>query len=86
MKIALVAAALSPLLVAVGKTIETVGKLMQFILNLPVIISGAKVTFSAFSDIAGPVLAVVAVIAVLVVAFKYLLDTNEEFRNNITAI
>ena len=89
-KIALVAAALGPLLVVVGKTMVGVGKLMQLIANLPTIIASAKAAFASFggaiSGIAGPVLAVVAVIAVVVAAIKHLWDTNEEFRQKVTAI
>ena len=89
-KVALVAAALGPLLVVLGKTMIGVGKIMQLISNLPAIISGAETAFSAFggaiSGIAGPVLAVVAVIVTLVAAFKHLWDTNEEFRNSMTSI
>ena len=89
-KIALVAAAIGPLLLVVGKTMIAVGKLMQFIANLPTIIAGAKTAMATFSGaiggIAGPVLSVVAVLADLSAAFKHLWDTNEEFRNKITAI
>ena len=89
-KIALVAAALGPLLIIVGKTIGTVGKLMQFVSNIPAIIAGAKTAFSTFGaaigGISAPVIAVVAVIGTLVAAFTHLWKTNEEFRNNITAI
>lgn len=40
----------------------------------------------AFSGISAPILAIVAAIGVLVAAFVHLWQTNEEFRNNITAI
>ncbi len=89
-KIALIAAALGPLLIVVGKTIGTVGKLMQFVSNIPTIIAGAKTAFSTFGaaigGISAPVIAVVAVIGTLVAAFTHLWKINEEFRNNITAI
>ena len=89
-KIALIAAAIGPLLVVIGKTMVGVGKLMQLISNLPTMIAGAKSAFTAFSGaisgIAAPVLAIIAVVAVLIAAFKHLWDTNEEFRNKITAI
>ena len=89
-KIALIAAALGPLLIIVGKTIGSVGKLMQFVSNIPTIIAGAKTAFSTFGaaigGISAPVIAVVAVIGTLVAAFTHLWKTNEEFRNNITAI
>ena len=89
-KVALVAAALGPLLVVIGKTMIGVGKLMQLISNLPTIIAGAKSAFAAFSGaiggISAPVVAVIAVIAALVAAFVHLWKTNEDFRNKITAI
>ena len=89
-KVALVAAALGPLLVVVGKTMVGVGKLMQFISNLPTIIAGAKAAFSSFGavigDISAPVVAVIAVVAALVAAFVHLWKTNDEFRAKITAI
>lgn len=89
-KIALVAAALGPLLVVVGKTMVTVGKLMKFVSNLPTIIAGAKAAFTAFGGVIGgisaPVVAVIAVVAALVAAFVHLWRTNEDFRNKITAI
>ena len=49
------------------------------------IVSGIGTIMSVISGISLPILAVVAAIAVLVAAFKHLWDTNEEFRNNITA-
>ena len=89
-KVALVAAALGPLLVVVGKTMVGVGKLMKFVSNLPTLIAGAKAAFSSFGAVIGgisaPVVAVIAVIAALVAAFVHLWRTNEDFRNKITAI
>lgn len=40
----------------------------------------------AFAGISAPILAIVAAIGTLAAAFIYLWNTNEEFRNNITAI
>lgn len=89
-KIALVAAALGPLLIVVGKTISTVSRLMQFASGIPAILAKAKAAFSAVSaaigGISAPVVAVVAAIAVLVAAFVHLWKTNEDFRNKITEI
>ena len=96
-KIALVAAAIGPLLIALGKTISTVGSVMtgfstltKGVASLGVKLAGSTGSVTSFGSalgaVAGPVLAVVAVIAVLVAAFKYLWDTNEGFRNAITAI
>ena len=89
-KVALVATALGPLLVVVGKTMVGVGKLMKFVSNLPTIIAGAKAAFSSFGAVIGgisaPVVAVIAVVAALVAAFVHLWKTNDEFRAKITAI
>lgn len=96
-KIMAFAAALGPLLIILGKTISTVGTTMKTfssltkgVAKLGVKIAGSSgsITFlgSALGAVAGPVLAVVAIIAVLVAAFKHLWDTNEEFRNAITGI
>jgi TP901 family phage tail tape measure protein len=96
-KIAAFVAALGPLLIILGKTISTVGSAMKgfssmtkAVAKLGVKIAGSSGSItglgSALSAVAAPVLAVVAVIAVLVAAFKHLWDTNEEFRDTITAI
>ena len=91
------AAALGPLLIILGKTISTVGTTMKTfssltkgVAKLGVKIAGSSGSItslgSALGAVAGPVLAVVAIVAVLVAAFKHLWDTNEEFRNAITGI
>lgn len=96
-RFAAVAAAIGPLLLILGKTISTVGSAMQgfstitkAVAKLGVSSAGSSGAItglgSALSAVAGPVLAVVAVIAVLVAAFKHLWDTNEGFRNAMTAI
>ena len=96
-KIALIAAATGPLLIALGKTISTVGSVMtgfsaltKSVAKLGVKLAGStgSVTSlgSALGAVAGPVLAVVAIVAVLAAAFKHLWDTNEEFRNAVTGI
>lgn len=96
-KIALIAAAIGPLLIALGKTISTVGSVMtgfsaltKGAAKLGVKLAGStgSVTSlgSALGAVAGPVLAVVAIVAVLAAAFKHLWDTNEEFRNAVTGI
>lgn len=96
-KVAAVAAALGPMLVIIGKLTSTVGSAMtgfsslaKGIAQLGVKVAGGTGSItsmgSAIAAVAGPVLAVVAVIATLVAAFKHLWDTNEEFREAITAI
>ena len=95
--IGLIIAALGPLLVILGTVISKVGAAMQGFVKLATGVRKLGVAVKAGSGffgklgaalggISGPVLAIVAVIAVLVAAFKHLWDTNEEFRNAITAI
>ena len=89
-KIGLMAAALGPLLIVVGKTISSIGSMMTFISKIPTMIAGAKTAFStlgaAIGGIFAPVVAVVAVIAVLIAAFVNLWNTNEDFKNSILSI
>ena len=95
--IGLIVAALGPLLVILGTTISTVGKAMQGFVSLAtgvkklgVAVKAGTGVFgklgAALGGISAPVLAIVAVVAVLIAAFKHLWDTNEEFRNAITTI
>ena len=89
-KWAAVVAAIGPVLVVVGKIITGIGGVISAFSKIPAVISSAKAAFTAVSaalgGISAPVVAVVAVIGVLVAAFVTLWKTNEEFRNNITAI
>lgn len=84
------AAAIGPVLVVVGKLVTGIGGVISAFGKIPAVISSAKAAFTAVSaaigGISAPVVAVVAVIGVLVAAFVNLWKTNEEFRNNITAI
>ncbi|MBQ2071379.1 MAG: phage tail tape measure protein, partial [Oscillospiraceae bacterium] len=95
--IGLTVAALGPFLVIVGTLISKVGAAMQGFVKLATGVKKLGVAVKAGTGIFGklgaalggisaPVLAVIAVIAVLVAAFKHLWDTNEGFRNAITAI
>ena len=96
-KVGALVAALGPFLIIIGKTISTVGSAMKEFSSLAKTIGtlGAKMAgssgsvtglASAIGAVAGPVLTVVAVIGVLVAAFVTLWNTNEEFRNTMTAI
>ena len=50
-------------------------------------ISGAFSGFkTAIAAIPGPVLAIIAIVAALAAGFMYLWKTNEDFRNNVTAV
>ena len=95
--IGLIVAALGPLLVIIGTLISKVGAAMQGFVKLAtgvkklgVAVKAGTGVFgklgAALGGISAPVLAIIAVIAVLVAAFKHLWDTNEEFRKAITAI
>lgn len=96
-KIGLFVAALGPALVILGTVISKVGVAMQafskFGLKITSLVSKAgglsgvmSKVGTAIMSINPVVIAVVAAIAVLVGAFVHLWNTNEEFRNKITAI
>lgn len=96
-KIGLFVAALGPALVIIGTVISKVGVAMQafssFGLKITSLVSKAgglsgvmSKVGTAIMGINPVVIAVVAAIAVLVGAFVHLWNTNEEFRNKITAI
>lgn len=93
-KIAAVVAAIVPMLILFGKVTSTVGTAMKGfsgltkgIAKLGVKIAGSSGSItglgSALGAVAGPVLAVVAVIGTLAAAFATLWKTNDEFRENI---
>ena len=95
--IGLIVAALGPLLVIIGTLISKVGVAMQGFVKLAtgvkklgVAVKAGTGVFgklgAALGGISGPVLAIVAIVAVLIAAFKHLWDTNEEFRKAITGI
>ena len=97
LKIAAVVAAIGPMLILFGKVTSTVGTAMKGfsgltkgIAKLGVKIAGSSGSItglgSALGAVAGPVLAVVAVVGILVAAFVNLWNTNEEFRDAITGI
>ena len=95
--IGLMVAALGPLLVIIGTVISKVGVAMQGFVKLASGVKKLGVAVKAGTGVLGklgaalggisaPVIAVVAIIAVLIAAFKHLWDTNVEFRNAISAI
>ena len=92
--IALLVASIGPLLVIIGTAISKIGVAMQGFVKLANGISKLKIAIqggtgvlgklgAALGGISAPVLAVVAVIAVLVAAFGHLWKTNEGFRDAI---
>ena len=89
-KIALVAAALGPMLVVLGKTISSVGTVFSAVSKLPALFSavqsGIGAVTGALGVSLGPLLAVIAAVAALVAAFVHLWKTNDEFKSNIIAI
>ena len=90
LKFAGIAAAIGPVILVIGKLVTAVGSVVTTFGKIPGAIAKAKGAFTAVSaaigGISAPVVAVVAVIATLAAAFKHLWDTNEEFRNKMTAI
>ena len=89
-KIALVAAALGPMLVVLGKTISSVGTVFSAVSKLPALFStvqgGIGAITGALGVSLGPLLAIIAAVAALVAAFVHLWKTNETFKNNIIGI
>ena len=92
--IALLVASISPLLIIIGRAISKIGVAMQGFVKLANGVSKLKLAIqggtgvlgklgAALGGISAPVLAVVAVIAVLVAAFVHLWKTNEGFRDSI---
>ena len=89
-KIALVAAALGPMLVVLGKTISSVGTVFSAVSKLPALFStvqgGIGAITGALGVSLGSLLAIIAAVAALVAAFVHLWKTNDEFKSNIIAI
>ena len=82
MIVALLAAALGPVLIIIGKTLSAIGTIMTWTPKLAGAISAVKGAFVALNAtmMANPIAIVIATIAALVAAFIYLWNTNEEFR------
>ena len=96
LRIGMLVAALGPFLVILGTCISKIGIAMQGLVKLAGVFGKLKVTVgnahgvlgkigAALGGVSAPVLAVVAVIAVLVAAFLHLWKTNEGFREAIIA-
>lgn len=84
------AAAIGPVLFVIGKLIAGVGNMITTFSKVPGIIDKVKTGFGAMkvalAGVSAPVIAIIAVVAVLTAAFVNLWKNNEEFRNKITAI
>ena len=81
--IALVAAALGPVLIVIGKVVSAVGSIMTIVPKLVSAFGMVQKAFVALNGVmmANPIMLIVAAIAALVAAFIYLWNTNEGFRN-----
>lgn len=80
--IALVAAAIGPVLIVVGKVISAVGTIMTIIPKLAGVIGVVQKAFMALNAtmLANPIVLIIAAIAALAAAFIYLWNNCEEFR------
>ena len=96
-RIALVVAAIGPLLVIIGTVVSKVGVAMQAIekMGKGILMLGSNIQngtglvgklATAIGGISAPVAAVIAAIALLAAAFVHLWKTNDEFREKIIAI
>lgn len=80
--VALLAAALGPVLIVVGKVISAVGTIMSIVPKIAGVINTVKTAFSALNVtmLANPIILIIAAIAALVAAFIYLWTHCEGFR------
>lgn len=82
MVIALVAAALGPVLIIVGKVISAIGTIMTIVPKVAGVINVVKGAFAALNAtmLANPIVLIIAAIAALVAAFIYLWNNCDGFR------
>ena len=80
--VALIAAALGPLLIIIGKIITAVGTIMTIVPKVVGVIKAVKTAFLALNAtmLANPIVLIIAAIAALVAAFIYLWNNCDEFR------
>ncbi len=89
-KIALMAAAIGPVLLVLGKFLTSIATMIKTFSTLKTAFGAIKAGFTGLSaaigGISAPIVAIVAVIGVLIAAFATLWNTNEQFRTKMTAI
>lgn len=80
--VALLAAAIGPVLIVIGKVVSAVGTIMTVVPKIASAISAVKTAFAALNVtmLANPIVLIIAAITALVAAFIYLWNTNEGFR------
>lgn len=80
--VALLAAAIGPVLIVIGKVNSAVGTIMTVVPKIASAISKVKTAFAALNVtmLANPIVLIIAAITALVAAFIYLWNTNEGFR------
>ena len=82
MVIALVAAALGPILIIIGKVVSAIGTIMTIVPKVAGVINVVKGAFAALNAtmLANPIVLIIAAIAALVAAFIYLWNNCDGFR------
>ena len=80
--VALLAAALGPVLIVIGKVISAVGTVMTIVPKIAGVINTVKTAFMALNTtmLANPIFLIIAAVAALVAAFIYLWNNCEGFR------
>lgn len=82
MTVALLAAALGPVLIVIGKVVSAIGTIMTIVPKIAAAINVVKGAFAALNVtmLANPITLIIAAIAALVAAFIYLWNNCEGFR------